>query len=146
MSSRRSFLAWLPAFLGGVAAVPRLMEAAESAPPPLPTTARERSTRAFVNRLDACCRQQGKTLGDVAREVGDVMGRRIRPERLIPMCLEDCESTSWMYVMRVVAIYVLDVNVGWLAFGEETPTHPAPAWWRGTIRAVTDRSPLRLVP
>lgn len=124
--SRRSFLAWLPAFLGGVAVVPRPMEAAESEPPSLPMTARERFFCAFAARLDWCCRRQGKTLDDVTREVGQLIGRRIRPGWLIAMCCADTESTSWIQVTMAVA-EVLHVSPSWLSFGEGTAV-PAPRW------------------
>ena len=135
MSSRRSFIAWLPAFLGGVAIMPRLVEAAESEPPPIPTTARSRFNRAFTARVEACCRQQGNTLEDLDREVGEIIGQRIRPERLIPMCCEELVDQeplrlSGIYLAHLVAIQ-LDVPEGWLMFGEATATHPAPEWWVG---------------
>ena len=119
MFSRRSFLAWLRAVLGGVAIMPRLVEAAESEPPPPPMTAQSRFTHAFTVRLDACCRQQGKTHADLAREAGEILGRRIYPERLIPMCCADTASTNWIQVTTAVA-EVLHVKPGWLSFGEGT--------------------------
>ena len=139
MFSRRSFLAWLPAFLGGVAAVPWLVEAAESVPPPLPTTACSRFTRAFTIRLEACCHQQGKTLDDLVREFG-TFPYEVRPERLVPMC---CEDDKWLLVVHRLA-EILDVRSRWLLFGEDEA-----ARWRWMRRCVSTRclaSPLKVLP
>ena len=139
MFSRRSFLARLSVLLGGASTVPKLVEAAESEPPPPPLTARERSTRAFVDRLDACCRKQGKTLGDLAREVGEILGRRIRPERLIPMCHE---GEDWVFVVHIVAD-ILNVNVSWLVFGEDTAIRRRWIWRTASTKCLA--SPLKVL-
>ena len=80
---------------------------------------RSQFTRAFAVRLDWCCRQQGKTLDDVAREAGEALGRRVRPERL-PSC---GERPGWIPLTLALA-EILDVNVSWLVFGEGTAAAP----------------------
>ena len=82
-------------------------------------TARSQLTRAFAVRLDWCCRQQGITLHDLAREASQVLSRGIRPERL-PTC---GERPGWIPLTRVLA-EILDVNPGWLVFGEGKAAAP----------------------
>ena len=134
-TSRGSFLVRMLALLGGVGSMSRLVEveAAESEPLPIPMRARSPFTQAFADRVEACCHQQGKPLEDLAQEVSEIIGHRIRPERLIPMCCKELLDQEplledWVSLADFVAIQ-LDVPAGWLIFGEGTATHPAPEWW-----------------